>query len=144
MRTNFPDATQSSREVGGVGYGDFDRGEHMDKIDEEGKISFFESLAIQKSLNPWCGSAVFSAGNDDGNGGDQGDFSELVRALEKIGEIYERVETSKLQQTVELERQRMEFEKDIEIQRMKLFMETQLELQRMKWHKYNSDSGKRS
>lgn len=147
VRTNFPDAAQNSREGSGVGYGDFDGGEHMDKIEEEGKIALFDSLdvpsaAIQKSRKPCCGSRVSSAGNGDSGGADHGDFSELIRAIEKVGEIYERVERSKLKQTVELERQRMEFEKDIEIQRMELFMETQLELQRMKWPKHNSDSGK--
>ncbi|PKU73007.1 trihelix transcription factor ASIL2 [Dendrobium catenatum] len=144
VRTNLPDATQSSREVSGVGYGDFDGGEDMDRIDEEGKVPLFESLAIKKRRTSWRRSDVFSAGDDGGGGGDHGDFRELVRAIEKIGEIYERVERSKLQQTIELEKQRMEFEKDIEIQRMKVFMETQLELHRMKRHKDNSDSGKMS
>ncbi|XP_020585855.1 trihelix transcription factor ASIL1-like [Phalaenopsis equestris] len=143
VRTNLPDAAQSSREGGGVGYGDFDGREDMDRTEEVGKIPLFGYLDIQESRKPGCGLGVFSSGDDGGGGEDRGDFREFVRAVEKIGDIYERVERSKLQQAIELERQRMEFEKEIEIQRMKVFMETQLELQRMKWRKCNSDSGKK-
>ena len=69
---------------------------------------------------------------------DSADFSgemacrELARAILKFGEIYERIESSKQQQIMELEKQRMELTKDVELQRMNLYMEAQLELQRMK------------
>lgn len=57
---------------------------------------------------------------------------ELARAILKLGEIYERIESSKQQKIMELERQRMELTKDVELQRMNMYMETQLELHRMK------------
>ena len=59
-------------------------------------------------------------------------FKELTGAIIKFGEIYERVETSKLQNSIDLEKQRMEFMREMEIQRMQLFVQTQLELAKMK------------
>ncbi|KAG2371787.1 trihelix transcription factor ASIL1 [Vigna umbellata] len=66
-------------------------------------------------------------------------YREVAEALERFGEIYERVEEAKQRQMVELEKQRMQFAKDLETQRMKLFMETQLHLQKM-----NRSNSKRS
>ncbi|KAH0661796.1 hypothetical protein KY290_030007 [Solanum tuberosum] len=59
-------------------------------------------------------------------------FKELARAILRFGEIYERIESSKQQQMMELEKQRMEFTKDLEVQRMNMFMETQLQIERSK------------
>ncbi|XP_047334592.1 trihelix transcription factor ASIL2-like [Impatiens glandulifera] len=56
----------------------------------------------------------------------------LARAIEKFGQIYERVEDSKQRQLIELEKQRMQFAKDLEIQRMKLYMDSQIHLEKMK------------
>ncbi|XP_038721361.1 trihelix transcription factor ASIL2-like isoform X2 [Tripterygium wilfordii] len=53
---------------------------------------------------------------------------EFARAILKFGEIYERIESSKQQQMMELERQRMEFTKDLEFQRLNMFMDAQLEV----------------
>lgn len=49
---------------------------------------------------------------------------ELSQAIIKFGEAYEQAESSKLQQVVELEKQRMKFAKDLELQRMQFFMKT--------------------
>lgn len=57
---------------------------------------------------------------------------ELTRAILKFGEAYEHAETSKLQQLVEMEKQRMKFAKELELQRMQFFMKTQLEISRFK------------
>lgn len=59
-------------------------------------------------------------------------YKELARAILRFGEIYERIESSKQQQMMELEKQRMEFTKDLEVQRMNMFMETQLQIERSK------------
>ncbi|KAL1325322.1 hypothetical protein AAHE18_13G153200 [Arachis hypogaea] len=67
-------------------------------------------------------------------------YRELAQAIEKFGEIYERVEASKQRQMVELEKQRMQFAKDLEYQRMQLFMETQVQFQKIKRAKRTSDS----
>ncbi|XP_061369303.1 trihelix transcription factor ENAP2-like [Gastrolobium bilobum] len=63
---------------------------------------------------------------------------ELAQAIERFGEIYERVEAAKQRQMVELEKQRMQFAKDLEYQRMQLFMETQVQLQKIKRTKRSS------
>ncbi|KHN36699.1 hypothetical protein glysoja_001430 [Glycine soja] len=67
-------------------------------------------------------------------------YREMAEALEKFGEIYERVEGAKQRQMVELEKQRMQFAKDLETQRMKLFMETQVHLQKINRSKRSSAS----
>ncbi|KAF6146988.1 hypothetical protein GIB67_036707 [Kingdonia uniflora] len=75
--------------------------------------------------------------NDDGAA-----FKELATAIVKFGETYERIESAKQQQIMELERQRMEFIKDLEFKRMQMFMEAQLDLAKMKRSKYSSATGK--
>ncbi|XP_024026698.1 trihelix transcription factor ASIL2 [Morus notabilis] len=57
---------------------------------------------------------------------------ELTQAILKFGEAYEQAESSKLQQVVEMEKQRMKFAKDLELQRMQFFMKTQLEISQLK------------
>ncbi|KAG6416649.1 hypothetical protein SASPL_124084 [Salvia splendens] len=56
----------------------------------------------------------------------------LAKAIEKFGEIFEKVEGMKQRQLVELEKQRMQFAKDLEVQRMQLFMDTQVQLEKVK------------
>lgn len=56
----------------------------------------------------------------------------LAKAVEKFGEIFEKVESMKQRQMVELEKQRMQFAKDLEVQRMQLFMDTQIQLEKVK------------
>ncbi|GKU92155.1 hypothetical protein SLEP1_g5922 [Rubroshorea leprosula] len=68
---------------------------------------------------------------------------ELARAILKFGEIYERVESSKQQQMMELERQRMEFAKDLEFQRMNMFVDAQLEMEKLKRQKLLTRTGKK-
>ncbi|XP_028761794.1 trihelix transcription factor ASIL2 isoform X2 [Neltuma alba] len=67
-------------------------------------------------------------------------YRELAQAIERFGEIYERVEAAKQRQMVELEKQRMQFAKDLEYQRMELFMETQVQLQKIKRAKRSSQT----
>ncbi|KAJ7513956.1 hypothetical protein O6H91_23G020500 [Diphasiastrum complanatum] len=65
-------------------------------------------------------------------------FKDLARAIIKFGEVYDKIESAKQQQLLELEKQRMEFTKDLELQRMQLFMQTQVELAKMKYSKHGS------
>lgn len=69
-------------------------------------------------------------GNRGGRWGNS--VRELTRAIMKFGEAYEQAETSKLQQVMEMEKQRMKFTKDLELQRMQFFMKTQLEISQLK------------
>lgn len=76
------------------------------------------------------------------NGGFKNGCQQLAEAITRFGEVYERVETVKQEQLIELEKHRMQFTKDLEYQRMKLFMDTQLQLARIKLskHSHNADS----
>lgn len=64
----------------------------------------------------------------------------LARAIERFGEIYERVEGEKQRQMIELEKQRMQFAKDLEVQRMQMFMNTQVQLENIKRSKRSGSS----
>ncbi|KAJ0044779.1 hypothetical protein Pint_06551 [Pistacia integerrima] len=57
---------------------------------------------------------------------------ELARAILKFGEIYEKIESEKQKQMMELEKERMKVIKDIECERMNIFMGSQLEIQKLK------------
>ncbi|KAI3456152.1 hypothetical protein Pfo_012815 [Paulownia fortunei] len=64
----------------------------------------------------------------------------LAKAIETFGEIFEKVESMKQKQMVELEKQRMQFAKDLEVQRMQLFMDTQVQLEKIKQAKRSGSS----
>ncbi|XWS74788.1 hypothetical protein CRYUN_Cryun01aG0027400 [Craigia yunnanensis] len=72
---------------------------------------------------------------------DGGACRELARAILKFGEIYERIESSKQHQMMELEKQRMEFTKDLEFQRMNMLVDAQLEMKKSKRQKHLNGSG---
>ncbi|GMJ11876.1 EIN2 nuclear associated protein 2, VFP5 [Hibiscus trionum] len=68
---------------------------------------------------------------------------ELARAILKFGEIYEKMESWKQQEMMELEKQRIEFTKDLEFQRMNILVDAQLEMGRLKRQNHFSRSGKK-
>lgn len=84
----------------------------------------------------------FTATAEDGDGSDSSSkeekevekigYREVAQAIERFGEIYERVEGAKQKQMMELEKQRMQFTKDLECHRMQLLLETQVQLQKIK------------
>ncbi|KAI3426655.1 uncharacterized protein J3R85_009861 [Psidium guajava] len=59
-------------------------------------------------------------------------IGDLTLAIANFGEVYEQTESAKLQQVVEMEKQRMKFAKELELQRMQFFMNTQLEISQMR------------
>ncbi|XP_019096181.1 PREDICTED: trihelix transcription factor ASIL2-like [Camelina sativa] len=59
-------------------------------------------------------------------------WTELTRAIMRFGEAYEQTENAKLQQVVEMEKERMKFLKELELQRMQFFVQTQLEISQLK------------
>lgn len=71
--------------------------------------------------------------------GEEG-LKRLAKAIERFGEIYEKVEGMKQRQMVELEKQRMQFAKDLEVQRMRLFMDTEVQLEKIKRAKRSGSS----
>ena len=76
-----------------------------------------------------------SSAERDGNGEAADGIRKLARAIERFGEMYERVEAEKQRQMIELEKQRMQFAKDLEVQRMQMFMKTQVQLEKIKHSK---------
>ncbi|KAL0912583.1 hypothetical protein M5K25_018565 [Dendrobium thyrsiflorum] len=58
----------------------------------------------------------------------------LTQAILKFGEVYQRVESLKLQQTMEMEKQRLGFARELEMQRMQFFMTSQMELSQIRRH----------
>ncbi|OMO70564.1 hypothetical protein CCACVL1_18803 [Corchorus capsularis] len=69
---------------------------------------------------------------------------ELTQAILRFGEAYEQAESAKLQQVVEMEKQRMKFAKELELQRMQFFMKTQLEISQLKHGKRAGGHGNSS
>ncbi|XWS20025.1 hypothetical protein CRYUN_Cryun31cG0066000 [Craigia yunnanensis] len=69
---------------------------------------------------------------------------ELSQAILRFGEAYEQAENAKLQQVVEMEKQRMKFAKELELQRMQFFMKTQLEISHLKHGKRGGGIGNSS
>lgn len=65
----------------------------------------------------------------------------LTQAILKFGEAYEQAESAKLQQVVEMEKQRMKFAKEMELQRMQFFMKTQLEISQLKHGRRTGNAG---
>ncbi|KAL5822292.1 hypothetical protein ACOSQ3_020200 [Xanthoceras sorbifolium] len=66
----------------------------------------------------------------DGGWGDS--MRMLTQAILKFGKAYEQAESAKIQQVVEMEKQRMKFAKELELQRMQFFMKTQMEISQLK------------
>ncbi|XP_052199875.1 trihelix transcription factor ENAP1 [Diospyros lotus] len=66
-----------------------------------------------------------------GHGGDDNDASSfrlLADSIQKFGEIYEKIENSKRQQMLELERMRMDFQRDLEVQKKQILERAQEEI----------------
>ncbi|PVH35375.1 hypothetical protein PAHAL_7G165200 [Panicum hallii] len=72
---------------------------------------------------------------DGGSGGDrtQG-LRDLAQAIRRLGEAYERVEATKLEQAADMERRRIDFARELESQRVQFFLNAQMELTQSKNH----------
>ncbi|PRQ51644.1 hypothetical protein RchiOBHm_Chr2g0146731 [Rosa chinensis] len=79
-------------------------------------------------------------GGGEKKGGWGNSMRELTQAMLRFGEAYEHAETAKLQQVVEMEKQRMKFAKELELQRMQFFMKTQLEISQLKHGRRNGNA----
>uniref|UniRef100_A0A0E0CTA8 Myb/SANT-like DNA-binding domain-containing protein n=1 Tax=Oryza meridionalis TaxID=40149 RepID=A0A0E0CTA8_9ORYZ len=69
-----------------------------------------------------------------------GGFRELARAIEAFAEMYERVESAKQKQALEIERQRIDFLKQLEVKRMENFVDAHVKLARAKRIKKHAGS----
>ncbi|KAK1566554.1 hypothetical protein Q3G72_001329 [Acer saccharum] len=59
-------------------------------------------------------------------------YGEVATAIERLGEIYERVERKKQIGIIELEKQRMKFMQELECHRMKMLVESEIQIQKMR------------
>ncbi|KAL3615131.1 hypothetical protein CASFOL_040792 [Castilleja foliolosa] len=103
------------------------------------------AAAVENEPEEDGGSETEGSGNgraveEEEEEGEEG-VKRLAKAIERFGEIYEKVEILKQRQMVELEKQRMQFAKDLEVQRMRLFMDTQVQLEKLKQAKRTGSSG---
>nr|ABR18326.1 unknown [Picea sitchensis] len=63
---------------------------------------------------------------------DEDSFRILADSIHRFGEIYERIENSKKQQMLDLEKMRMEFDRDLEMQKRRILEQTQIELAKIR------------
>lgn len=77
--------------------------------------------------------------SESGSGGDGG-VGELARAIEAFAEMYERIESAKQKQSLEMERERIDFMKQLEVKRMENFVDAHVKLARMKHANKNGGS----
>ncbi|XP_059641025.1 trihelix transcription factor ASIL2 isoform X2 [Cornus florida] len=101
---------------------------------------------VQREVNNLNSSSVPGGSNRRRDGGEReknwgNSVRELSRAILKFGEAYENTESSKMQQMVEMEKQRLKFAKELELQRMQFYMKTQLELSQLKHRRVENGLG---
>ncbi|KAK3034375.1 hypothetical protein RJ639_032273 [Escallonia herrerae] len=63
---------------------------------------------------------------------DEGSFRLLADSVQKFGEIYEKIEGSKRQQMVELEKMRMDFQRDLELQKKQILERAHAEIAKIR------------
>ncbi|ONK76585.1 uncharacterized protein A4U43_C03F29840 [Asparagus officinalis] len=59
-------------------------------------------------------------------------FKMLADSIQKFSEVYEKIESNKRQQMVELERMRKEFHRDLEVQKRQILERAQVEIERIR------------
>ncbi|KMZ66182.1 putative Transcription factor [Zostera marina] len=79
-------------------------------------------------------------GNENGSANGNG-IMELAMAINKMGEIYEKVEMSRQKQEIEIEKERLAFNKDMELRKMNLLIKAHVEMRKIKRAKLNSVEG---
>ncbi|KAH6789991.1 hypothetical protein C2S51_004997 [Perilla frutescens var. frutescens] len=121
--------------------------ESEDESEQENSADSSDGLPPESYKRPMMQRMVNNVGavrggmmNKKSDGGGNSSMRELTRAILKFGEAYEQAETAKLQQLVEMEKQRMKFAKELELQRMQYFMKTQMELSQLKNSNSNSNN----
>ena len=66
-----------------------------------------------------------------GGGGDGMSYRVLADSIQKFGEIYEKIESSKRQQMMELEKMRLDFQRELELQKKQILERAQAEIAKM-------------
>ncbi|KAF3775016.1 Trihelix transcription factor [Nymphaea thermarum] len=76
----------------------------------------------------------------DGLNDDAMSFRMLAESIQRFGEIYEKIENSKRQQMIELEKMRMEFQRELETQRRQILERAQAEIARIQKNDKDADT----
>ncbi|KAF5812656.1 putative transcription factor Trihelix family [Helianthus annuus] len=71
-------------------------------------------------------------GEDEWNDEDGEGFRLLAESVQNFGEIYEKIEGRKRQQTMELEKMRMDFQRELEIQKKQILERAQAEIAKIR------------
>lgn len=73
-----------------------------------------------------------SEGGDDCEKDDGASFRLLADAIDKFGDIYEKIEHGKRQQMVEMENMRMDFQRELEVQKRQILERAEAEITRIR------------
>ncbi|KAK9269261.1 hypothetical protein L1049_001031 [Liquidambar formosana] len=76
---------------------------------------------------PQRGTTRNGAGDDEGSS-----FRLLADSVQKFGEIYEKIENTKRQQMMELEKMRMDFHRELELQKKQILERAQAEIEKIR------------
>ncbi|KAL3322253.1 hypothetical protein AABB24_039736 [Solanum stoloniferum] len=87
----------------------------------------------EEDLPPKRSRNVQSGGNGNGNGNGNGhSFKLIADSIHKFSEIYVKIENSKRQQMMELEKMRMDFHRELELQKRQIMERAQAEIARIR------------
>ncbi|KAK3041655.1 hypothetical protein RJ639_001465 [Escallonia herrerae] len=90
-------------------------------------------LSSANALDEMRDSPAESESDGDGDEEeDEGSFRFLADSVQKFGEIYEKIEGSKRQQMVELEKMRMDFQRDLELQKKQILERAHAEIAKIR------------
>ncbi|KAL5572689.1 hypothetical protein UlMin_022286 [Ulmus minor] len=95
---------------------------------DEMRDSPVESESSEDESENWRNFSGIPSRRGGGNGDDGSSFRVLADSVQKFGKIYEKIESSKRQQMMELENMRMEFYKELEMQKKQILEKTQAEI----------------
>ncbi|KAL5729323.1 hypothetical protein ACHQM5_002294 [Ranunculus cassubicifolius] len=79
-------------------------------------------------------------GRSKEDGDEASSFRLLADSINKFGEIYQKIEESKRQQMHDLEKMRMEFQRDLELQRRQMLERAQAEMEKMQQHEEEEEA----
>ncbi|XP_009378369.2 trihelix transcription factor ASIL2 [Pyrus x bretschneideri] len=110
----------------------FERKRRTANANANANVNVNANASVRKGVGGGLRPCAVGREKGGGGGGCGSSVRELTRAILKFGEAYEHAESAKLQQVVEMEKQRMKFAKELELQRLQFFMKTQVEISQLK------------
>ncbi|EPS66375.1 hypothetical protein M569_08403, partial [Genlisea aurea] len=85
------------------------------------------------------GKSMEEDGNAEGTSRSEDSFKILAESIYKFSETYQKIEKSKRQQMVELDRMRKEFQRELELQKREIFERAQVEIQKIREGEYDDN-----